>query len=208
MVSHLSYADDIIIFTRAYAPGITQLMDFLKDYQQGSGQQVNIAKSAILFSSRVAEDARQNLLNLTGFQLKNFPITYLGVPLSKGRNKIVLFDGILAKIRNRLQGWYILTLFFPSDSPDIRIWCDSVHGEVHSRLAYEKLRPSFPRVNWGEWIWSKCIPVRRSIFVWRLIHGRLPLLDTLRSRGFVGPNICSLCYCAAESIDHCFVDCT
>ncbi|KAL2344726.1 hypothetical protein Fmac_006011 [Flemingia macrophylla] len=40
----------------------------------------------------------------------------------------------------------------PSSAIDTRVWTNSVHGNVTSQLAYFRLRPSFPKVNWGTWI--------------------------------------------------------
>lgn len=89
----------------------------------------------------------------------------------------------------------------------VRIWCNSVHGQVTSQLAYWKLGPWYPTVSWGKWLWSTFIPPRHSLVVWRAIHHRLPLLDSFCKHGFIGPSFYSLCRQQEESLDHIFIEC-
>lgn len=46
-ISHLLFADDCLLFTQASERGGQRLVDILNQYQRGSGQLVNMAKSAI-----------------------------------------------------------------------------------------------------------------------------------------------------------------
>lgn len=48
---------------------------------------------------------------------------------------------------------------------------------------------------------------RRSFVLWRAILGRLPILDVLQRRGFIGPSVCIFCCSASESLDHLLLDC-
>ncbi|KAL8508726.1 hypothetical protein ACS0TY_019112 [Phlomoides rotata] len=43
-VSHLAYADDVLIFTRASESGLVLLMEFLQHYSVATGQSVNVQK--------------------------------------------------------------------------------------------------------------------------------------------------------------------
>ncbi|KAL0299939.1 UNVERIFIED_CONTAM: hypothetical protein Sangu_3148000 [Sesamum angustifolium] len=47
-LSHLSYADDIILFTNCKEAGLNKLMQFLRKIEDLSGQQINHAKSAFI----------------------------------------------------------------------------------------------------------------------------------------------------------------
>lgn len=91
---------------------------------------------------------------------------------------------------------------------DTRIWTSSRDGTTSSAIFYQHLRPSFPTVNWGDWIWSSYIPPRRSITTWKAIHNKLPTLDNLRTIGFMGPSICIFCMSNEEDMDHMLVRCT
>ena len=48
-ISHLLFADDCLLFTQASEKGSQRLMDILNLYQRGSGQLVNMSKSANFF---------------------------------------------------------------------------------------------------------------------------------------------------------------
>jgi len=49
-ISHLLFADDCLLFTQASERGSQRLMDILNLYQRGSGQLVNMSKSAIFLA--------------------------------------------------------------------------------------------------------------------------------------------------------------
>ncbi|CAN0858149.1 hypothetical protein LINGRAHAP2_LOCUS7101 [Linum grandiflorum] len=57
-------------------------------------------------------------------------------------------------------------------------------------------------------IWKKEVPTKVQGFLWLVFLGRILTLDNLQQRGLITPNWCSLCNCAAESVDHIFLACT
>ncbi|KAL0402149.1 UNVERIFIED_CONTAM: hypothetical protein Slati_4244800 [Sesamum latifolium] len=85
--SHLSYADDVIIFTNCKEAGLARLIQFLRGYENMSGQKINYAKSAFI-PGRKASLIAQRIKAITGFTMKALPITYLGAPLYKEQRKI------------------------------------------------------------------------------------------------------------------------
>ncbi|XP_057774946.1 uncharacterized protein LOC130993927 [Salvia miltiorrhiza] len=94
------------------------------------------------------------------------------------------------------------------ESEDLKFWKHSVTGDVTAALAYSRICHSFPKVRWGDWIWENYIPVRRLIVCWRIIQNRLPTLDVLIRQGTLGPNRCSLCGAAEETLSHLFWECS
>ncbi|XP_057770983.1 uncharacterized protein LOC130990768 [Salvia miltiorrhiza] len=94
-----------------------------------------------------------------------------------------------------------------SGGEDRRAWIHSHFGDVSSAIATDHVRPSFPKVTWGKWIWAQFIPMRRSIMTWRVILGRLPTASALRRSGYCGPGWCPLCKNANEDICHLFWEC-
>ncbi|CAL1397365.1 unnamed protein product [Linum trigynum] len=54
-ISHLLFADDSYIFLRASSTECHHLLQLLHEYQQASGQKVNLQKSTVSFSANVAE---------------------------------------------------------------------------------------------------------------------------------------------------------
>lgn len=82
-----------------------ELKAFLNRYQRVSGQRINILKSAFLCSPAISA-SKVHLVQLTlGFRREHLPIRYLGVPVFTGRLRRVLFEGILDKVRSKIQGW-------------------------------------------------------------------------------------------------------
>ncbi|KAL8463009.1 hypothetical protein ACS0TY_033861 [Phlomoides rotata] len=94
-----------------------------------------------------------------------------------------------------------------SRGTDSRVWGSSVSGLLTSRMAYDLLRASHPRVGWASWIWSSFIPPCRSTLIWRAIWGKLPTADWLIRYGVQGPNICIICQSDSESLDRIFAHC-
>ncbi|KAL0293303.1 UNVERIFIED_CONTAM: hypothetical protein Sangu_3240200, partial [Sesamum angustifolium] len=103
-ISHLSYADDVIIFTNCKEVGLLRLMNFLRKFEEQSGQQINQAKSAFI-PGRKANLIANRIMNITRFSMKALPITYLGPPLYKGNKRKVLYENQIDKVRNKISGW-------------------------------------------------------------------------------------------------------
>ncbi|XP_050211481.1 uncharacterized protein LOC126661668 [Mercurialis annua] len=105
VVSHLFFADDSLIFTRANVNDCAVIRDILQVYSKASGQTINLDKSAICFG-KGADVRLQNEIS----QILQIPITechekYLGLPSSVGRSKSQSFKSIKERIWNKLQSW-------------------------------------------------------------------------------------------------------
>ncbi|KAI3459158.1 hypothetical protein Pfo_015821 [Paulownia fortunei] len=109
-ISHLSYVDDIIIFSNCQGKVLKRLMDFLEHYSNVSGQLISQGKSSFIVNSKCPNLIIQRLRNITGFSLKYLPVIYLGAPLYKGNKKCALFQDLIGKMRSRIQGWEKSTL--------------------------------------------------------------------------------------------------
>lgn len=103
-VSHLAYADDVVIFCNGSKRSLEKHMQCLQMYQDFSGQLVSVSKSCYV-TGRDVSHRDEVIANVTGFQRKELPIIYLGCPLYVGRKTISLFDGVVRKMRDRLAGW-------------------------------------------------------------------------------------------------------
>lgn len=104
-VPYLAFADDTIVFSRCSEDCLRSLKEFLDYYQLVSGQKVNSAKSSIMCSNRLSSNQIALVSDILGFRQQDFPITYLGAPLVRGRINSAAFDGVLAKVRKRLFHW-------------------------------------------------------------------------------------------------------
>jgi hypothetical protein len=91
-VSHLLLADDCRLFTQASANGAQRLVDILQTYQRGSGQMVNIMKSAIFFSTICQDSVKAEMMQITGINTETLCEKYLGLPTAVGRSTKEAFE--------------------------------------------------------------------------------------------------------------------
>ncbi|EOY17514.1 Uncharacterized protein TCM_042330 [Theobroma cacao] len=104
-VSHLAFADDVLIFTNGSKSALQRILAFLQEYQEISGQRINVQKSCFVTHTNVSSSRRQIIAQTTGFSHQLLLITYLGAPLYKGHKKVILFNDLVAKIEERITGW-------------------------------------------------------------------------------------------------------
>lgn len=86
-ISHLFYADDMLIFRNGRVQSLQCLRTLLNHYEASSGQQVNLQKSACYASKRIPRARIVRIQNISGYQAKRLPFKYLGTPIYKGRCK-------------------------------------------------------------------------------------------------------------------------
>jgi hypothetical protein len=104
-VSHLLFADDCLVFTQASDRGATRLRDLLQTYQEGSGQMVNLAKSAIFFSGKCENTTRDSVKQILEIDNETLEEKYLGLPTVIGRSSKEAFEPIPRKICGLMGGW-------------------------------------------------------------------------------------------------------
>ncbi|XP_019240872.1 PREDICTED: uncharacterized protein LOC109220861 [Nicotiana attenuata] len=105
-ITHLSFADDIIIFTSGSRYSLHKIMGILQAYEQTSGQLINKNKSHFMVSPSAFQSTSRRVTQITGFSRKNSPITYLGCPLYTGRKRIIFFNSIISKVVSKIRGWH------------------------------------------------------------------------------------------------------
>nr|XP_009626603.1 uncharacterized protein LOC104117277 [Nicotiana tomentosiformis] len=104
-VTHLAYADDVIIFSSGGKRTLKLVMHQLQNYEKCSGQLINTGKSCFLVDPKASNIAIQRIKEVTGYRNSNFPITYLRCPLYVGRKRISHFSEIVSKLVKRTTGW-------------------------------------------------------------------------------------------------------
>ncbi|XP_051121670.1 uncharacterized protein LOC127245071 [Andrographis paniculata] len=102
-LTHLAYADDVLIFANTCGNRISLLTDFLTTYARITGQKVNCQKSQLVFSRQCPETVQRQLQSVTGFGAAELPLTYLGAPLYVGNRRNILYEELLGKLRRYLH---------------------------------------------------------------------------------------------------------
>ncbi|KAM1354663.1 hypothetical protein PS2_028774 [Malus domestica] len=105
IISHMFFADDILLFLRADKKNSRNLVDLLRKYCDASGQKVNLQKSSVYFGTNIHTRIVAELANVLGIPVVDNPGAYLGVPAIWGRSKKRGLAYIKGRILGKLQRW-------------------------------------------------------------------------------------------------------
>ncbi|KAL0395499.1 UNVERIFIED_CONTAM: hypothetical protein Slati_4516100 [Sesamum latifolium] len=107
----LCFADDLLLFCEAEAGSVTVIYQALERFALLSGLQVNSQKSQVILS-KSADSVKPLLLDILGFQERELPVKYLGVPLLSTRLSITNCRSLILKLDKKIQGWGQFQLSF------------------------------------------------------------------------------------------------
>ena len=96
-LTHLLFADDSLLFSRATNKKCQGVLDILDVYGKCSGQQINRSKMTIFFSKSTKVESRDQIKLALGVAKIIQYEKYLGLPLLVGRNKKASFNYIKEK---------------------------------------------------------------------------------------------------------------
>ncbi|VFQ77258.1 unnamed protein product [Cuscuta campestris] len=103
-ITHLAFADDIMLFSKGDFTSVTALMEVLNHFSAVSGLHLSPTKSNIFVAGR-DRDRSEDILSLVHFPVGQLPMSYLGLPLPSQRLKESDFAPLINKIDNFLRGW-------------------------------------------------------------------------------------------------------
>jgi len=110
-ISHLAFADDLMLFARGDTPSICILMNCLKEFERLSGLQANPLKSSFV-PAGIDGLNLQLFSDITGFTHGAMPFRYLGIPLASSKLKLCHYEPLLAKIADCIIAWRAVTLSY------------------------------------------------------------------------------------------------
>ncbi|XP_052112461.1 uncharacterized protein LOC127744218 [Arachis duranensis] len=102
-ISHLCFADDIILFAEAKVDQANIINKCLEAFCQSSGQNVSKEKTRIFFSKNVGHMVRTEISNVLQFARTDDLGKYLGVPVLHSKVTKHTFEGIINKLHARLN---------------------------------------------------------------------------------------------------------
>lgn len=111
LITHLSFADDVLIFFDGAEASILGILDILQQFKTISGLGVNREKSA-LFIDGGDFQGLQLLATGLGLRAGSFPVRYLGVPLTSKKLRTQDYKPLLDKISKRFNSWTVKHLSF------------------------------------------------------------------------------------------------
>ncbi|XP_060965474.1 uncharacterized protein LOC133034409 [Cannabis sativa] len=109
-LSHLMFADDTIIFSRANLRDIETLNDCIQQFEEWSGQKCSKQKSGILFSGNCSNSLKEAIENKLDMSVISDSEKHLGNPFIFGRSKRKDFHFLKSKLVERLEGWKLKSL--------------------------------------------------------------------------------------------------
>ncbi|CAN1123584.1 Transposon TX1 uncharacterized 149 kDa protein [Linum perenne] len=110
VLHHILFADDTVLFGTASSIQATRMKVVIKVYCRLSGQAVNEAKSAILFSKNTPDDIKELVSEVFGVDVNTKLGKYLGLPLEWGNSKVEAFQYLTQRLQSKAQSWKSLLL--------------------------------------------------------------------------------------------------
>lgn len=104
-ISRLLFTGDSLILVRETEGDSRQLQTILQLYEQCSGQVINKAKSAVLFSRNTTSQHKQMVCDMLQVMKETMSEQYLGLPVHVRKSKIGKFAYLKDRIWKRMRGW-------------------------------------------------------------------------------------------------------
>jgi hypothetical protein len=126
LISHLLFADDLILFAKATSSEANILKSVLDCCCSWSGQAINVSKSSINFSKNTTPAAIANISNILPYKRILNSSKYLGPHIFIGKSKVGPFTDILAKVSRKIEEWHAKTLSQASHTMLIKLVAASI----------------------------------------------------------------------------------
>ncbi|VFQ79642.1 unnamed protein product [Cuscuta campestris] len=98
-ITHLAFADDIMLFSKRDFTSVTTLMEVLNHFSAVYGLHLSPTKSNIFIAGR-DRDRSEDIISLVHFPVGQLPVRYLGLPLASQRLTESDFAPLINKIDN------------------------------------------------------------------------------------------------------------
>lgn len=95
----------MIIFTSGNTRSLELIMLTLNTYEGVSAQPINTDKIHFLVPTDTTHEIVSRVSSITGFTQATSPLTYLGCPIYIGRQLVIYYSGLVAKVLARITGW-------------------------------------------------------------------------------------------------------
>ncbi|KAH9792802.1 reverse transcriptase domain-containing protein [Citrus sinensis] len=104
-ISHLLFADDSLVFTRASEAECKNLKGIFDCYAKASGQIFNYEKSSMFLSGKITSGQAATIKNIFQFKVVSKYEKYLGLPSMIGRRKSGFFNEVKLKVISKISSW-------------------------------------------------------------------------------------------------------
>lgn len=101
-LTHLSFADDILVFSDGSTRSIESIMDVFKQFEIYSGLMMSLEKYTI-YCAGIPDNARQVLQDRFNMEVGVLPVRYLGLTLLTNRMGKMDYQPLIEKIKKRIS---------------------------------------------------------------------------------------------------------
>ena len=110
-LTHLSFADDIVVFTDGTISSLKGIMGVTKEFAKMSGLHINATKSTIFAAGPDLESLLEEATT-QGIITGTLPIRYLGLPLTTKSLTTLDYEPLIDKVRHQMLSWSNRSLSF------------------------------------------------------------------------------------------------
>lgn len=110
-LTHLSFADDLLIFTEGNMESVQCVLQVLKEFEERSRLAVSMQKTSF-YASGMSEEEINTIQASTGMAFGNLPFRHLGVPMNSRKLSLASCEPLLHQIKTRFSFWTTKTLSF------------------------------------------------------------------------------------------------
>ncbi|CAA7031764.1 unnamed protein product [Microthlaspi erraticum] len=111
LITHLSFADDLLVFFDGKEESLEGIVDILRDFQKISGLTLSLRKTS-LFLDGADFQFTQDLANKFGIRQGSLPVRYLGLPLLPKKLSLQDCQPLLDRVKSRIGSWMVRPLSF------------------------------------------------------------------------------------------------
>ncbi|KAF2286812.1 hypothetical protein GH714_030483 [Hevea brasiliensis] len=215
-LSHLFFADDLILFSEASLLHVGVIQDTLGSFCAASGKTISNVKSTIFFSLNVLPETRDCIATNLNFSVVTDMGKYFGVPIVHSRVSKNTYVPLVEKVIGTedfdddvVKRFAAILPPSPYAKEDKLVWGLSKDGRfsIKSALSFLKGNISHSVNPFWQVIWSWASPERIRTFLWLSYHGRiLTNVQQVHRRMSSDPS-CALCGEAREDNFHTLRDC-
>ncbi|RHN56553.1 putative reverse transcriptase zinc-binding domain-containing protein [Medicago truncatula] len=231
VVSHLQFADDTLLLGHKSWANVRALRATLAIFELMSGLKVNFNKS-LLMGINISDSWLSEAASVLSCKVGKIPFLYLGLPIGGNPRRLSFWDPVVNRIKSRLSGWNsrflsfggrlillkavltslpVYALSFFKAPTDRWLWLPDPVGGYTVRGAYviliEGAHPLLTEAM--DLVWHRQVPLKVSIFAWRLLRDRLPSKANLAARGVLSSEatLCVMGCGHVETAEHLFLFC-
>ncbi|WOK96223.1 hypothetical protein Cni_G04930 [Canna indica] len=104
-ISHLFFADDILVFTKCNINYCKNLLETIDNYCDASNQKLNRSKSELFFSNNCPHKLKEDICSLFKIKDGHVPLKYLGSYIDSKRLNCNYQNIIVDKATERIDNW-------------------------------------------------------------------------------------------------------